>query len=438
MIEARSPAEPGVSDRIVVEVTQEPGKSFLHRMIALVEGTERRKTPNEIALCTPLAALTLGFVFVMVSLRPFAPRRHRSPRDDAIALLVALIPTTIGALLSAIGSPAWTAGSAATSSPSPAAPSRLPGTATCCCSTRPARSRSATARRWNSSRCPASRWRSWPRRRRCPRSPTRPRRALDRGPRQELRHPRARLRRSRAELRPVHRRDPDERRRLQRHPAAQGRRRRDRKLGRRRGRAAPAELGPSSTGSAARAAPRSPSPATSGCSGSIYLKDVIKEGMNARFDQLRAMGIRTIMVTGDNKLTAAKIAEEAGVDDFLAEATPGAQARADQGAAGRRAADRDDRRRHQRRPGAGPGRRRRGDEHRHPGRARGRQHGRPRLQPDEADRDRRGRQAAADHPRRPDHVLDRQRRRQVLRDPAGDVRRHLRPLATAGRSTPST
>ena len=56
--------------------------------------------------------------------------------------------------------------------------------------------------------------------------------------------------------------------------------------------------------------------------GVIYLKDIVKEGMKARFDQLRAMGIRTIMVTGDNKLTAAKIAEEAGVDDFLAEATP--------------------------------------------------------------------------------------------------------------------
>jgi K+-transporting ATPase ATPase B chain len=56
--------------------------------------------------------------------------------------------------------------------------------------------------------------------------------------------------------------------------------------------------------------------------GAIYLKDTIKEGMRARFDQLRAMGIKTVMVTGDNKLTAAKIAEEAGVDDFLAEATP--------------------------------------------------------------------------------------------------------------------
>ena len=54
----------------------------------------------------------------------------------------------------------------------------------------------------------------------------------------------------------------------------------------------------------------------------IYLKDVVKEGMRERFDQLRAMGIRTVMVTGDNRLTAAKIADESGVDDFLAQATP--------------------------------------------------------------------------------------------------------------------
>ena len=56
--------------------------------------------------------------------------------------------------------------------------------------------------------------------------------------------------------------------------------------------------------------------------GVIYLKDVVKEGMTHRFDQLRSMGIRTVMITGDNKLTAAKIAEESGVDDYLAEATP--------------------------------------------------------------------------------------------------------------------
>ena len=82
---------------------------------------------------------------------------------------------------------------------------------------------------------------------------------------------------------------------------------------------------PCSTGSAARAAPRWPSPATRRCWASIYLKDTIKEGMRERFDHLRAMGIRTVMITGDNRLTAAKIAEESGVDDFLAEATPEAK-----------------------------------------------------------------------------------------------------------------
>ena len=93
-----------LSDRIVVEITQEPGKSFLDRMIALVEGAERRKTPNEIALGILLAALTLIFIVVVVSLRPFALFAGTELSETTlIALLVALIPTTIGALLSAIG-----------------------------------------------------------------------------------------------------------------------------------------------------------------------------------------------------------------------------------------------------------------------------------------------------------------------------------------------
>ena len=133
--------------------------------------------------------------------------------------------------------------------------------------------------------------------------------------------------------------------------------------------------------------------------GVINLKDVVKEGMRERFDEMRRMGIRTVMITGDNPLTARAIADEAGVDDFLAEATPEdkmalikreqeggrlvamtgdgtndapALAQADVGVAmntGTSAAKE-----------AG-------------------QHGRPRLQPDQAHRDRRDRQAAADHPR---------------------------------------
>src|SRR6185312_10915894 len=93
-----------LSDRIVVEITQEPGKSFLDRMIGLVEGASRRKTPNEIARGILLAALTLVFLLVIVSLRPFALYSGTQISvTTLVALLVALIPTTIGALLSAIG-----------------------------------------------------------------------------------------------------------------------------------------------------------------------------------------------------------------------------------------------------------------------------------------------------------------------------------------------
>ena len=106
-----------LSDRIVVEITQEPGKSFLDRMIALVEGAERRKTPNEIALNILLAGLTLIFLFVIVALKPFADFAGTEiSTTTLIALLVALIPTTIGALLSAIGIAGWTGSCAATCS----------------------------------------------------------------------------------------------------------------------------------------------------------------------------------------------------------------------------------------------------------------------------------------------------------------------------------
>jgi potassium-transporting ATPase ATP-binding subunit len=93
-----------LSDRLVIEVTQEPGRSFLDRMIALVEGAERRKTPNEIALNILLAGLTITFLAAVVTLKPYAVYAGTSLSQTVlIALLVALIPTTIGALLSAIG-----------------------------------------------------------------------------------------------------------------------------------------------------------------------------------------------------------------------------------------------------------------------------------------------------------------------------------------------
>ena len=93
-----------LSDRIVVEITSKPGETFIDRMIALVEGAQRQKTPNEIALNILLASLTIVFLLATVTLQPLAI--YSGARQTVIvlvALLVCLIPTTIGALLSAIG-----------------------------------------------------------------------------------------------------------------------------------------------------------------------------------------------------------------------------------------------------------------------------------------------------------------------------------------------
>ena len=93
-----------LSDRIVVKITSKPGETFIDRMIALVEGASRQKTPNEIALNILLASLTIIFMLAVVTLQPMAFYSN-APQTLVIlvALLVALIPTTIGALLSAIG-----------------------------------------------------------------------------------------------------------------------------------------------------------------------------------------------------------------------------------------------------------------------------------------------------------------------------------------------
>src|SRR5690242_6876414 len=93
-----------LSDQIVVRITSKPGETFLDRMIALVEGAERQKTPNEIALNILLAGLTIIFLLAVVSLQPFAIYSNAGQSLTVlVALLVCLIPTTIGALLSAIG-----------------------------------------------------------------------------------------------------------------------------------------------------------------------------------------------------------------------------------------------------------------------------------------------------------------------------------------------
>jgi K+-transporting ATPase ATPase B chain len=313
-----------LSDRIVVEITQEPGKSFLDRMIALVEGAERRKTPNEIALGILLAALTLVFMFVIISLRPFATFAGTNVSvTTLIALLVALIPTTIGALLSAIGI---------------AGMDRLVRRNVLALSGRAVEAsgdvdvllldKTGTITLGN-------------------------REATEFIPMPGVTEPElaeAAQMSSLADETPEGRsivvlakqfgiREHD----FQGHEPTfvpftaetrmsgvdfNGTRLRKgagdaiQTWVAREGGNAPPELQSQldrigREGGTPLAVARD-----NQVLGVIYLKDIVKEGIRTRFDHLRAMGIRTIMITGDNRLTAAKIAEESGVDDFLAEATP--------------------------------------------------------------------------------------------------------------------
>jgi K+-transporting ATPase ATPase B chain len=316
-----------LSDRIVVEITQEPGKSFLDRMIALVEGAERRKTPNEIALNILLAGLTLVFLVVVVTLRPFALFSSTAISvTTLIALLVALIPTTIGALLSAIGIAGMdrlvrrnvlalsgraveasgdvdvllldktgtiTLGNrqAAAFIPMPGVDERELAEAAQMSSladeTPEGRSIVVLAKQYGI--------------REHEMSPLVtqfvPFTAQTRMSGVDFNGTMLRKGAGDAILRWVQ----DE------------------------GGHAPPELRAHVDRIAREGATPLAVARNSQVLGVIELRDTVKEGMRHRFDQLRAMGIRTIMVTGDNRLTAAAIAQEAGVDDFLAEATPEAK-----------------------------------------------------------------------------------------------------------------
>ena len=260
-----------LSDRIVVEITQEPGQSFLDRMIALVEGAERRKTPERDRARHPArrpdADLPRGRRHAAAVRRL---RGHRRLDHDADRAARRADPDDDRrAAVARSASPAWTASCAATCSRCRAARSRPPATSTCCCSTRPARSRSATARRPRSSRCPASTEAELAEAAQLasladetPEGRSIVVLAKQYGIREHE------LGRSERALRPVHRADAHERRRLQRHAPAQGRRRRDHALGRatRAARRPPELRGRARPHRAARAPRRSPSPATARCS----------------------------------------------------------------------------------------------------------------------------------------------------------------------------
>ncbi|MBV9198009.1 MAG: potassium-transporting ATPase subunit KdpB [Solirubrobacterales bacterium] len=316
-----------LSDRIVIEITQEPGQSFLDRMISLVEGAQRRKTPNEIALNILLAGLTLVFMVVVATLRPFGLLADTAVSETTlISLLVALIPTTIGALLSAIGIAGMdrlvrrnvlALSGRAVEASGDVDVLLLDKTGTITIGNRlaaefvpmPGVSEVELAETAQLSSLADE----------TPEGRSIVVLAKQYGIRE---HDMADLH---AEFVPFTAQtrmsgvDLDGRRLRKGAGDAVIRFVTD------EGGRPPAELQPvldriGREGGTPLAVARDEQ-----VLGVVYLKDTIKEGMRERFAHLRAMGIRTIMITGDNRLTAAKIAEESGVDDFLAEATPEAK-----------------------------------------------------------------------------------------------------------------
>ena len=325
-----------LSDRIVVRITQKPGESFVDRMIALVEGANRQKTPNEIALNILLAALTLIFLLSVVTLQPlaiFSKAFQAAAPDTAaidgdgvtgivlVSLIVCLIPTTIGALLSAIGIAGMdrlvqrnvlAMSGRAVEAAGDVNTLLLDKTGTITLGNRQAAEFLPVDGVTASSLAEA------------------------------------------AQLSSLADKTPEGRSIVVLAKNAFGLR--EREAGLLTGatfvpftaqtRMSGVDLGDRQIRKGAAAAVlkwvRSGSSEVDGIVdrisasggtplvvaekdrvlGVIHLKDVVKAGMRERFDEMRRMGIRTVMITGDNPLTAKAIADEAGVDDFLAEATP--------------------------------------------------------------------------------------------------------------------
>lgn len=332
-----------LSDWIIVQITANPGETFLDRMIALVEGANRQKTPNEIALNILLASLTIIFVLVCVSLEPFAIYSGNAVSiTTLIALLVCLIPTTIGGLLSAIGIAGMdrmvqrnvlsmsgraveaagdvdvllldktgtiTIGNRQASRfvPLQGVDERALAQAALLSSladeTPEGRSIVALAKERYGLTEDAGAEATF-----IPFSATTRMSGVDMdgsngaGGASSIHSIRKGAGDSVAQYVAEHGgKTSDELKTTVDEIARAG--------------STPlvvAEIVGSNTGASEKAQ----------VLGVIELKDIVKRGMAARFDQLRKMGIRTIMITGDNPLTASAIAKEAGVDDFLAQATP--------------------------------------------------------------------------------------------------------------------
>jgi potassium-transporting ATPase ATP-binding subunit len=320
-----------LSDRIVVRITAERGQTFLDRMITLVEGANRKKTPNEIALTILLAALTIVFLPVVVTLDPYGKFAGASVSVVVlVALLVCLIPTTIGALLSAIGIAGMdrlvqrnvlAMSGRAVEAAGDVQTLLLDKTGTITLGNRMASAFYPVGGHSELDVASAAQLAS----------------LSDETPEGRsivvLAKDRFSLRER--ELGEGHVFVPFSARTRMSGLDVDGRQIRKGAVQAVRDWVAEQDGGATPNGAAeldsiAERIARSgatPLAVADGPDllGVIELKDMVKEGIRERFDELRAAGIRTVMITGDNPLTAAAIAQEAGVDDFLAEATPEAK-----------------------------------------------------------------------------------------------------------------
>ncbi|HZC07729.1 MAG TPA: potassium-transporting ATPase subunit KdpB [Ktedonobacterales bacterium] len=328
-----------LSDWIIVRITSNPGETFLDRMIALVEGANRQKTPNEIALNILLASLTIIFLLAVVTLEPFAIYSGGPVSVTAlIALLVCLIPTTIGGLLSAIGIAGMdrlvqrnvlAMSGRAVEAAGDVDVLLLDKTGTITLGNRMATEFLPVSGVSERDLADAALLSSIPDETPEGRSIVvlaHDKYQLD-GHDADAAHMTlipfsASTRMSGVEIT----------------PNGAGPERHIRNIRKGAGDAViawvsegvgsiPTDLKPvversARTGGTPLVVAEHTEGALRQVLGVIYLKDIVKSGMRERFDQLRKMGIRTVMITGDNPLTAAAIASEAGVDDFLAQATP--------------------------------------------------------------------------------------------------------------------
>ena len=314
-----------ISDRIVVQITSEKGNTFIDRMISMVEGAQRQKTPNEIALTILLSALTLIFLLVVVTLKPFGIYSATNFSTPVlIALLVCLIPTTIGGLLSAIGisgidrlirrNVMATSGRAVEAA-GDIDVLLLDKTGTITIGNRMASDFRPAPGITEQQLADAAQLASLA-------DETPEGRSIVvlakekfniRG--RELAEPHATFIPFTAQTRMS---GVDLDGRSIRKGAADSIKTHIENLG---------GVYPSEVAKVVEAASRAGRTPLVVCEGSnvlgvVELKDVVKGGIKERFAQLRKMGIRTVMITGDNPMTAAAIAAEAGVDDFMAQATP--------------------------------------------------------------------------------------------------------------------